>query len=168
MKKSKRKKRGTKLLALFMLMVLVISTPNLKVCAEEVVNAPNTDISVEITNKEVAYSSVVQPLTTMFDCEIIMAFTLEGLEMTFTTSCVDIASVIGVKDIKVQQKMWYGWKTVMTPKGAENHNENLFAADLTYPDAVNGKTYRVICTHYADYDGYEEVENNTGAFKFVL
>lgn len=87
-----------------MLMVLVISTPNLKVCAEEVVNAPNTDISVEITNKEVAYSSVVQPLTTMFDCEIIMAFTLEGLEMTFTTSCVDIASVIGVKDIKVQQK----------------------------------------------------------------
>lgn len=120
MKKSKRKKRGTKLLALFMLMVLVISTPNLKVCAEEVVNAPNTDISVEITNKEVAYSSVVQPLTTMFDCEIIMAFTLEGLEMTFTTSCVDIASVIGVKDIKVQQKMWYGWKTVMTSKGAEN------------------------------------------------
>lgn len=35
--------------------------------------------------------------------------------------------------------MWYGWKTVMTSKGAENHNENLFAADLTYPDAVNGK-----------------------------
>ena len=91
-----------------------------------------------------------------------------GLEMDFTTSCVDIASVIGVKDIKVQQKMWYGWKTVLTSPGAENQNEDLFCASLTYPDAVNGKTYRVTCVHYANYDVYEEVENDTGAFKFVL
>ena len=91
-----------------------------------------------------------------------------GLEMDFTTSCVDIASVIGVKDIKVQQKMWYGWKTVLTSPGAENQNEDLFCASLTYPDAVNGKTYRVTCVHYANYDVYEEVENDTVAFKFVL
>lgn len=56
----------------------------------------------------------------------------------------------------------------MTSNGGENYNQEVFGGDLTYPDAVNGKTYRVICTHYANYDVYEEVENDTGAFKFVL
>jgi len=88
--------------------------------------------------------------------------------MTFSTSSFKESSVIGVKDIKVQQKMWYGWKTVMTSDGAENYNEDIFMGELTYPDAVNGKTYRVTCVHYANYDVYEEVENDTGAFKFVL
>ena len=98
----------------------------------------------------------------------VLAFTLNGLEMTFSTSSFKESSVIGVKDIKVQQKMWYGWKTVMTSDGAENYNEDIFMGELTYPDAVNGKTYRVTCVHYANYDVYEEVENDTGAFKFVL
>ena len=87
--------------------------------------------------------------------------------MTFSTACVGTASVIGVKDIKVQQKMWYGWKTVLTSDGAENKNENVFACDLTYSEAVKGKTYRVLCTHYANVDVYEEFENDTGAFKFT-
>lgn len=64
--------------------------------------------------------------------------------------------------------MWYGWKTVMTSDGAENHDEEVFGGGLIYPDAVSGKTYRVTCIHYANYDVYEEVFNDTGAFKFVL
>ena len=57
---------------------------------------------------------------------------------------------------------------VMTSAGGENQNENMFMGELTYPDAVNGKTYRVTCVHYANYDVYEEVESDTGAFKFIL
>ena len=107
-------------------------------------------------------------MTTLVNCEIIMAFRAdEGLSMTFTTSCAGEAKVIGVKDIKVQQKMWYGWKTVMTSDGGEVYNHGLFGADLVYPDAIKDKTYRVICTHYADVDGYEEVVNDTGAFQFT-
>ena len=56
----------------------------------------------------------------------------------------------------------------MTSSGAENQNQDILVCGVTYPDAVNGKTYRVICTHYANYDVYEEVVNDTGAFKFVL
>lgn len=153
-------------MAALMTMIFMVPTPSLKACAAE--NVETTDVEVITTNKIIGYQSQVQPLTTMFNCQIVLAFTLEGLEMSFTTSSVEVSSVIGVKDIKVQQKMWYGWKTVMTSDGAENQNEAVFGADLTYPDAVNGKTYRVLCTHYADYDGYEEVENDTGAFKFVL
>ena len=88
--------------------------------------------------------------------------------MTFTTLSVEISSVIGVKDIKVQQKMWYGWKTVLISDGAEDSDAAIFAADLKYPEAIKDRTYRVICTHYANYDVYEEVVNDTGAFKFVL
>ena len=66
----------------------------------------NQIADVNVSNKEVGYSSSVRPLTTMVDCEITMAFTLKGLEMSFTTLSVEVSSVIGVKDIKVQQKMW--------------------------------------------------------------
>ena len=169
MKKEKKKKLKVNMLATLLLIAFAINIPGIESFAKENVTDGASNVVVTVANKEMGYNSLgVQPLTTMFDCEIIMAFTLNGLEMDFTTSCVDIASVIGVKDIKVQQKMWYGWKTVMTSNGAENQNDAVFCTSLTYSDAVNGKTYRVTCVHYANYDVYEEVENDTGAFKFVL
>lgn len=168
MKKRKMQRWKTKAIAALMVLVFALGTPSVKTQAQEVTNYNEETMSVVTTGEILKNSYGVQPLTTMFDCEIILAFTTNGLEMTFTTSCVDVASVIGVKDIKVQQKMWYGWKTVMTSNGAENYNEEVFGGGLTYPDAVDGKTYRVTCVHYAQYDVYEEVENDTGAFKFIL
>lgn len=168
MKKKGIRKWNTKVVAVLMAMIFAISVPGLNVHAEEIVNSPLTNVDVTVANKEAEYNSFgVQPLTTLFDCEIILAFKEKGLVMSFTTSAAEVSSVIGVKDIKVQQKMWYGWKTVMTSDGAENYNEDVFGGDLTYPDAINGKTYRVTCVHYANYDVYEEVKNDTGAFKFI-
>lgn len=63
--------------------------------------------------------------------------------------------------------MWYGWKTVLVSDGAESVDRASFGANLTYADAIKDKTYRVICTHYADVDGYEESVNDTGAFKYT-
>ena len=116
MKRTKKRKWSVRALAAMLIAILAMPTYSLRVHAEE---NELSKVDVVVTNKEIGYKSTVQPLTTMFDCEIIMAFTMEGLEMTFTTLCVDVASVIGVKDIKVQQKMWYGWKTVFTSSGAE-------------------------------------------------
>ena len=140
MRRGKMKKWRVTATALLMVMIFAMPMSGLKVQAEE-------SIQSEMAN---------------------VAFTTKGLEMTFTTSAAEVSSVIGVKDIKVQQKMWYGWKTVMTSDGAENHDEEVFGGGLIYPDAVSGKTYRVTCIHYANYDVYEEVFNDTGAFKFVL
>ena len=167
--KRKGKKWITKAVAILMAMVFAMPMPGLKTHAEERATAETSGADVIVMNDVAAEQNAygVRPLTTMFNCEIILAFTENGLEMNFTTSAAEISSVIGVKDIKVQQKMWYGWKTVFTSDGAENQNELMFGADLTYPDAVNGKTYRVKCVHYANYDVYEEVENDTGAFKFI-
>ncbi len=167
MKKIGTKKWNIKAVATFMVMIFAMSVPCTRIQAEELTEnvKDNTDLTMNAENE--GYSAV-QPLTTMADCEIVLAFTMDGLKMTFTTSSVKISSVIGVKDIKVQQKMWYGWKTVFTCNGAENYNEDIFATEVTYPDAVNGKTYRVTCVHYANYDVYEEVENDTGSFKFII
>lgn len=167
----KRKKRENgRMIAIVLAIIFTLSMPVQNVYAEEAYNTEDTTIEVTVTNKTPEYNllGVARPQTTMFDCEIIMAFTMdEGLCMTFTTSCAGAASVIGVKDIKVQQKMWYGWKTVLVSDGAERYDSAIFAADLTYADAIKDRTYRVICTHYADVDGYEEVVNDTGAFKFT-
>lgn len=163
-----RKKWSAKIIAALLIMIFAMPTQEMKVQAEERIGNEVTDMPATVSVTTVDYNSEVRPLTTMTDCEIVLAFTLNGLEMTFSTSSFKVSSVIGVKDIKVQQKMWYGWKTVMTSDGAENYNEDIFMAGLTYPDAVVGKTYRVTCVHYANYDVYEEVENDTGAFKFVL
>lgn len=168
MKRKGTKKWGVKAVAMLMTLIFTMPMPRLKTHAEENATIETSNAGVTVINNGTEYMSYgVQPLTTMFNCEIILAFTGNGLEMTFTTSSVDVSSVIGVKDIKVQQKMWYGWKTVLTSDGAENYNEDMFGAGLIYPDAVNGKTYRVTCVHYANSNVYEEVENDTGAFKFI-
>lgn len=168
MKKKKRMRKGRTIVAFLLAMFFVVSAPVPEVRAEGYSNEEST-LTVAVANKTQEYDLLkVQPITTLFDCEIIMAFRAdEGLCMTFTTSSAGPAKVIGVKDIKVQQKVWYGWKTVLVSDGTELYDSSIFAADLTYSDAIKDKTYRVICTHYADYDGYEEVVNDTGAFKFT-
>lgn len=165
----KRKQKSGKIVALVLALIFSFSVPAQEAHAEEAYRNEDTTIKVTVSNMSPEYSiSDVQPITTLFDCEIIMGFSMdEGLSMTFTTSSAGAASVIGVKDIKVQQKVWYGWKTVMISDGAERYDSAIFAADLTYADAIKDRTYRVICTHYADVDGYEEVVNDTGAFKFT-
>lgn len=165
----KRKQKSGKMVALVLALIFAFSVPVQESHAEEANLNENSTMKVTVTNMSPEYSiSDVKPITTLFDCEIIMAFKMdEGLCMTFTTSCAGDAKVIGVKDIKVQQKMWYGWKTVLISDGAEDSDAAIFAADLKYADAIKDRTYRVICTHYADLDGYEEVVNDTGAFKFT-
>ena len=157
------------MVALVLALIFAFSVPVQESHAEEANLNQNSTMKVTVTNMSPEYSiSDVKPITTLFDCEIIMAFKMdEGLCMSFTTASIGIASVIGVKDIKVQQKMWYGWKTVLASDGTEFYDCSSFGADLKYPDAIKDRTYRVICTHYADLDGYEEVVNDTGAFKFT-
>ena len=169
MEKSKKKRMLNRVMAFVLAILFTLNVPTNVVHAEENVNGHLSDIEVSVVNKADRYNVwSVRPLTTLFDCEIIMALSAtEGLVMSFTTSCLGDASVIGVKDIKVQQKMWYGWKTVYISDGGEIYDRAIFAADLVYPDAIKDKTSRVTCTHYADLDGYEEVVNDTGAFQFT-
>ena len=123
MKTKKRMRKGRTIVAFLLAMFFAVSAPAQEVRAEGYNNEGST-LTVAVANKTQEYDLLkVQPITTLFDCEIIMAFRAdEGLSMTFTTSSAGEAKVIGVKDIKVQQKVWYGWKTVFISDGAESYN----------------------------------------------
>lgn len=110
---------------------------------------------------------VKQTRTMMTNCIISVSCSEEGLHMDIITGTVGVASVLGIKDVVVKKKVWYGWKTVAISSGAEDYNQTSFGISLTYSDAEYGETYRITCVHYADVDGYIEGENDTGALVFT-
>ena len=65
-----------------------------------------------------------------------------------TTSCNFTATKVGVSDVLVQEKVWYGWKTIASGSDYEL-NSTSFSGSTHCTTAQKGKTYRVLCTHYA-------------------
>lgn len=71
-----------------------------------------------------------------------------------------VASEIGVKNVYVQEKVWYGWKTIAQAADYDT-NTYLYAGQCHCTNATKGKTYRVLCTHYAiESNGTEHVVEN--------
>lgn len=107
------------------------------------------------------------PYTSLGQCIISISGHDDGMYIDITTGASGKASVIGVKDVKIQKKVWYGWSTVGTSEGGEIYDRTMMAVCITYTKAVKGETYRVTCVHYADVDGYLEGTNDTGAFVYT-
>lgn len=93
----KRKQKSGKIVALVLALIFAFSVPVQEAHAEEAYLNGDTTMKVTVTNMSPEYSiSDVKPITTLFDCEIIMAFKMdEGLCMSFTTSSMGAAKVIG-------------------------------------------------------------------------
>lgn len=54
----------------------------------------------------------VMPYTMLADCIITVSKCSEGMAIDISTGTVGESSVLGVKDVKVLKKTWYGgWKT---------------------------------------------------------
>ena len=105
--------------------------------------------------------------TALHNCFINVDCSSDGMLVDFNTSCSTVASVVGVTDIKIQKKVWYGWSTVATSSGGERENSISYSGHILYEDAEYGATYRVSCVHYGDVDGYEEQDNQTENFVFT-
>jgi len=105
--------------------------------------------------------------TMMTNCIISVGCGEEGMTIQISTGSVGTASVIGIKDIKVMKKVWYGWKTVAVSDGAEAYDISLVGINLRYANAEFGETYRVTCVHYANVTEYTEAENDTGGIVFT-
>lgn len=89
------------------------------------------------------------------------------MHIDISTGVVGTASVLGVKDIKIWKKTWYGgWDLVATSSGGESYNRTLTGVSILYANAVKGATYKITCVHYGNVDGYIEGENDSGAFVF--
>ena len=110
---------------------------------------------------------IIMPYTSLAQCIISISGHDDGMYIDITTGSVGRASVIGIKDIKIERKFWYGWSLVATCSGCESYDHSMVGICITYDNAVKDATYRITCVHYADVDGYTEGVNDTGAFVYT-
>ena len=110
----------------------------------------------------------VSPYTMLADCIIGVSCASDGMHIDISTGVVGTGSVLGVKDVKIQKKTWYGgWKTVAVSEGREAYDRGTMGISLLYENAEKGATYRISCIHYGDVNGYTEYENVTGDIVFT-
>ena len=88
----------------------------------------------------------------LYNCTLGIICDTDGVGVEVCTKSTTIADEIGVKDVVLQEKTWYGWKDIKISDSSEK-NSDIFSASLTYTGAEKGKTYRAKCTHYAVYGG---------------
>lgn len=169
-------KKIQRLMGIILSVVLFVNIPLLEVSAEEITPSANSEIEImECSVGEVpeGYFDYLQKARAAFsDCYISVGFGSDGMDIEIFTGTNDIVPVVGVKDIRVEQKVWYGWKLVAVSNGGEDTDTNGIAVHVVFRGAIKDKTYRVTCIHYADflYDDVEEyVEGfaNTGDFVFT-
>lgn len=147
--------------------LFLVSVPTMETQAAEIDMVKNETVEVlEFVEKE-EVTERPKVRTTLFNCIMDIYCSSDGMLVEFMTDCAGTASVIGVKDIKIQKKVWYGWKTVATSDGGERENTDTYAGSVLYTDAEYDETYRVSCVHYADVDGYEEADNQIDSFVFT-
>ena len=103
------------------------------------------------------------------NCVIRMGY-VDGsyLHIEFLTGANYDATEIGVKNIKVQEKVGIFWNTIATAPDGYATDTAIFSAQCNCYSAVPGETYRVSCTHYAYINGdYYSLDNVTDGHKFV-
>ena len=166
--KRKTKKSLSRLLCLAMTAVFLAAVPAENAKAAEANAAAEMPQVLEASVFEVPVNAETPgTMTTFAQCFINVKSGSDGMLIEINTGVVGKASVIGVKDIKVQKKVWYGWSTVATSTGGELTDATSMVCSIRYANAEKGETYRILCTHYANVDRYEEFEADSGEFVFT-
>ena len=149
------------------MMVAVVSNP-MNVSAEEAVQTMQIiEVNSEVEDTEVTYEGV----NNFEQSQLMRGSSITGANLTvtprtseilieFSTTCSFTATKVGVRDVYVQEKVWYGWKTIAQAADYDT-NSNFFSGQASCTNAEKGKTYRVLCTHYAiDSNGTEHTASN--------
>lgn len=162
-------KKVTKIVSLGLAAIFLAMTPCTESAAAEA--AIFAEAEPEVLEAVVTQATVDENMpnfmTTFAQCFFSVSGSDEGMSILIHTGTTGIASVVGVKDIKIQKKVWYGWSTVAVSDGGEQTDVSGMAVTILYRNAVKGETYRILCTHYADVDGYEEFEADSGEFVYT-
>lgn len=96
------------------------------------------------------------------DCYISIGAAENGVRVIFETNSTTDADEIGCKDIVLQEKVNGGWRDIDINGGYER-NSSSYGASAVYTGAVEGRTYRAYCTHYAKYGNTTKtLYNETG------
>lgn len=112
--------------------------------------------------------SEIVPYTMLADCTITASGASDGMHIDISTGTVGTASVLGIKDVKIYKKTWYGgWDLVAVCSGGESYNRAGMGISILYENAVKDATYKITCIHYGNVNGYIEGENDSGPFVFT-
>ena len=146
-------KRGFKAkVTLTILVCLLVS--NIPVLAKEkgFVDIPQNPIVVVPDENSNTIEAKANP--SLSGCTLEIGIASNGLQLSFRTRATQTADEIGVKNVVLQEKVWYGWKNI-TLNIRYVRNSDLYSGSVVYTEAKAGTTYRVNCTHYAIFDGTE-------------
>lgn len=157
-------KEVKKMFNVFVTTLLMVATLSTQVFAATPSNAVSGVEELNATVYEYVKESEISTYATTFDTATITIsyHSSTGMEVLILTYVNGVASVVGVKDILIQMKSGNDWITVATSDGGELSNVQGMGCEITYAGAIEGQTYRVVCTHYADYEGYRELYHESG------
>lgn len=133
---------------------------NLSVFAAEDVFVEIPQKTMEVVSEE--GSGILLSSPSLTACEVGIGIADNGLLLTFDTTATNVADEIGVKNVVLQEKTWYGWKDIPV-SNHYTHNSDFYAGGVVYTLASKGTTYRVKCTHYAKFGSTELTLDNTSS-----
>ena len=163
------------ILGVMVMVSLLVSYAGFVSRAAESVGIP--DVSEENTKIEVLEAKIIEdveasseiiPYTMLASCIITARGASDGMHIDISTGSVGTASVLGVKDVKIYKKTWYGgWDLVAVCSGGESYDCAGMGISILYENAVKDAKYKITCIHYGDVNGYIECENDSGEFTFT-
>ena len=134
---------------------------NMNILAKENVFVESPQEIIEIV-PETDNSVSVLSNPSLTACEVGIGIANNGLLMSFDTNATHVADEIGVKNVVLQEKTWYGWKDIPVSNYCK-YNSDFYMGDVIYTLATKGTTYRVKCTHYAKFGSTELTLDNTSS-----
>lgn len=163
-----------KLLGLFLVTIVACVNSPMHVLAAETVEAMQVEAAGSYVEDAVVYRGVYDVATSEYvKSPLITSASLRvtprsnEILIEVYTGCNFVSKEVGTRNVCVQEKVWYGWKTIATASdGVANSTSHSFAAHCT--NATKGQTYRVICTHYAiESNGTEHaIDNESETFVY--
>ena len=169
----KMKRAVKKILGVLAMATLLAETSGFtSVAAESVGLSEQLGENVEVLEATVVedfdWSSNINPYTMLTDCIIGVSGASDGMHIDISTGVVGTASVLGIKDVKIYKKTWYGgWDYVAYSSGGEAKNCGTMGINILYENAVKDATYKITCIHYGNVDGYTEGSHDSGAFVYT-
>lgn len=131
--------------------ILAAGSPFIEIQQNEIDIVPITN---DLTNK--------QSNPSLLACNVGIGIANNGLLISFDTDASHVADEIGVKNVVLQEKTWYGWKDIPISNYCD-YNSDYYMGDIVYTLATKGTTYRVKCTHYAKFGSTELTLDNTSS-----
>lgn len=144
---------------LSMIFCLLVGDKTILASESEIIEVPQNQIEVYTTTEDFVDTMSSPSLS---GCTLEIGAVSNGVNVTFITRATQTADEIGVRNVVLQEKTWYGWKDIPISDHKTN-NTDIYAGGVVYTSAEAGKTYRVYCTHYAKFGSTEDtVYNITG------